>query len=101
VAVEHVTESELQNLTVTQHQPLRDTSCTLDSAAEVKSKRALYQTKQATEATEKHVNVRKKSKCEDKNVVSTTEERSSFVQSILTMLNSLAGKGKVVYNLFT
>jgi hypothetical protein len=101
VAVEHITESKLQNLAVVQHQQSRETSSTLDSAAEIKNKRALYQTKQATETTEKHVSVRKKSKSEDKNVVFATEEKSSFVHSILAVLNSLAGKGKVVYNLFT
>jgi hypothetical protein len=101
LAVEHITESKLQNLAVAQHQPSRETSCTLHLAAEIKNKRALYQTKQATETTEKHVSVRKKSKSEDKNVVSAAEEKSSFVHSILAVLNSLAGKGKVVYNQFT
>jgi hypothetical protein len=92
VAVEHVTESKLQNLTVAENQLLRETSSTLGSAAEVKSKRSLRQTKQATENAEKHVSMRKKSKC---------EETSSFVDSCLAVLNSLAGKGKFVHNLFT
>jgi hypothetical protein len=101
VAVEHITESKLQNLAIAQHQSLRETSSTLDSAAEIKNKRALYQTKQATETAEKHVSVRKKSKSVDKNVASAAEEKSSFVHSILAVLNSLAGKGKVLYNRFT
>ncbi|PNF40949.1 hypothetical protein B7P43_G08853 [Cryptotermes secundus] len=91
VALECGTESKLQNLAVAQPQPSRETS-TLDSAAELKNKQALYHAKQATETAEKHVSVRKKSKSEDKNVVSAAEEKSSFVLSILSVLNSLAGK---------
>jgi hypothetical protein len=89
MAVEHVTESKLQNLTAREQQLSRETSSTSDSAAEIKSKRSLCQTKQATETAEKHVSVRKKSKC---------EEKSSYIDSILAVLNSFAGKGKV--NLF-
>jgi hypothetical protein len=101
VAAEHVTESKLQTQTITQCQLSGDISSTVDSAAEIKSKQALYLAKHTTEMAQKHVNVRKKSKCEDKNVVSTAEEKSSFVHSILAVLNSLAGKGKVVCDLFT
>jgi hypothetical protein len=83
MAAEHVTESKLQNLTMREQRLLRETSSTLDPdpAAEIKSKRS-----QAADIAEKHVRVRKKSKC---------EERSSFVDSVLAVLNSLAGKGKV------
>lgn len=87
-SVEHVTESKLQNLTVTQHQPLRDTSSALDTAAEVKSKRSLQQTKKTTETAEKHVSMRKKSKC---------EEKSGCVDSLLAVLTSLAGKGTYLF----
>ncbi|KAJ4439022.1 hypothetical protein ANN_14978 [Periplaneta americana] len=82
--VDTVTKSELHNPTnvLQQAKP--------EMASEVKTKRSLQQTKQTNETAEGYVS--KKPKSEDNNLLSPTEVKSSSVQSILAVLNNLAGK---------
>jgi len=101
MVVENVTEPKLQNLMTAQHNPYKDNFSIMDATTETKTKLSLQQTKQSNETAEKYVNVRKIPKSEEEGMVSATEERSSSVQSILTVLNSLAGKGNIIYYLFT
>jgi hypothetical protein len=85
--VELVSVPKLQNLPVTQQTPFKDVVISVTSTAEIKT-----QNMQA----EKNNSTRKKPKSEYKDVISAAEEKWSYIQSILSVLNSLAGKGKSV-----
>jgi hypothetical protein len=93
MTVENGTESKMSDVTVAQNTSSEDNFSTVYSRTEMKTKQSLHQTKQVNETAEKCVNVRGKS------VVTATEEDNSSVQSILTVLNSLAGRGEI-YTLF-
>ena len=85
--VELVTVPKVQNLPVTQQPPFKEVVISVTSTTEMKT-----QNMQA----EKCFSTRKKPKSEYKDVISTAEEKCSYIQSILSVLNSLAGKGKNV-----
>lgn len=87
LTVEHTTDTKPQNLIVTQQPPTKDVVIPVTPVTEIKTKN--------TQA-EKCVTARKKSKSEYKDVISAAEEKWSYIQSILNVLNSLAGKGKSV-----
>lgn len=85
--VELVSVPEFQNLPVTQQTPFKDVVISVTTTKELKT-----QNMQA----EKCNSTRKKPKSEYKDVISAAEEEWSYIQSILSVLNSLAGKGKSV-----
>jgi len=85
--VELVSVPKLQNLPVTQQTPFKDVVISVTSTTEMKA-----QNMQA----EKCNSTRKKPKSEYNDVISAAEEKWSYIQSILSVLNSLAGKGKSV-----
>jgi len=85
--VELISVPKLQNSPVTQQTPFNDVVVSVTSTTEMKT--------QNTQA-EKCNSTRKKPKSEYKDVISAAEEKCSYIQSILSVLNSLAGKGKSV-----
>lgn len=89
--VELVSVPKLQNLPATQQTPYKDVVISVSSPSEMKT-----QNMQA----EKCNSTRKKPKSEYKDVISAAEEKWSYIQSILSVLNSLAGKGKSVQDLY-
>jgi hypothetical protein len=93
--VKNGTESKFSDMKIAQNPSSKDNFSTVDSTTEMKTKQSFQQMKQVNETAYKCINVREKS------MVTDTEEKNNFVQSILTVLNSLAGKGEIIYNLFT
>lgn len=85
--VELVSVPKLQNLPVTQQTAFKDVVVSLTSTTEMKTQNM---------QTEKCNSTRKKPQSEYKDVISAAEEKWSYIQSILSVLNSLAGKGKSV-----
>lgn len=85
--VELVSVPKLQNLPITQQTPFKDVVISVASTTEMNTQNV---------QAEKCNSTRKKPKSEYKDVISAAEERWSYIQSILSVLNSLAGKGKSV-----
>jgi len=85
--VEIASVPKLQNLPATQQNPFKDVVISVTSTTEMKT-----QNMQA----EKCNSTRKKPKSEYKDVICAAEEKWTYIESILSVLNSLAGKGKSV-----
>lgn len=85
--VELVSVPKLQNLPATQQTPFKDVVISVTSTSEMKTQNM---------QSEKCNSTRKKPKSEYKDVISAAEEKWSYIQSVLSVLNSLAGKGKSV-----
>jgi hypothetical protein len=93
--VENGTETKFSDVTVAQNSSSKGSFSIMDSKTEMVTKQSLHQMKQVNETTDKCINIREKS------TVTATEKKSNVVQSVLTALNSLSGKGKIIYSLFT
>lgn len=85
--MELVSVPKLQNLPITQQTPFKDMVISVTSVTEMNTQNV---------QAEKCNSTRKKPKSEYKDVISAGEEKWSYIQSILSVLNSLAGKGKSV-----
>ncbi|XP_021923025.1 armadillo repeat-containing protein 2 isoform X2 [Zootermopsis nevadensis] len=86
ISVKNGTEPKFFDETIAQNPSSKDNFSTADSTTEMKERQSFYQAKEVNETADKCIDIREKS------VVTVSEEKNNFIQSILTALNSLAGK---------